>query len=112
MKIYHIISTQDWAQAQEQGHYTPPSLKFEGFIHASKKDQVLPTLNRRYQDKNTLLLLVIEASKVKPKIFFEYSSGAGEKHPHIYGPLNLEAIEAVIVLNKDEEGFIIDWSTS
>jgi uncharacterized protein (DUF952 family) len=104
MTIYHIIDSQTWNNTKDSKKYSPPSLNKEKFIHASKKEQVLPTANRRYQDRDNLLLLAIDSTKVKPLIKFEYSSGAKEDHPHIYGSLNLDAIINVLKFKKNEAG--------
>jgi uncharacterized protein (DUF952 family) len=39
--------------------------------------------------------LVIDLKEVKPQVLFE-DGGNGKLYPHIYGPLNLSAVSAVI----------------
>ena len=67
----------------------------EGFIHASTKEQILPTANRRFKGRKDLLILAIDTNKVIPKIIYEFSPGSGEKHPHIYGALSMDAIKTI-----------------
>lgn len=95
MLIYHLISQSDWEKAKEFSLYSPPSLKKEGFIHASTKEQIFPTANRRFRGRKDLLILTIDTEKVIPKIIYEFSPGSGEKHPHIYGPLSISTIKEV-----------------
>lgn len=44
--IYHVVSTSDWQKALDQGYYEPSSLESEGFIHASKENQVKAVIER------------------------------------------------------------------
>lgn len=104
MLIYHLISQSDWEKAKELSLYSPPSLAKEGFIHASTKDQILPTANRRFKGRNDLLILTIDTEKVIPKIIYEFSSGSGEKHPHIYGALSTGAVKEVKLLETFNTG--------
>ncbi|MBI4973782.1 DUF952 domain-containing protein [Candidatus Roizmanbacteria bacterium] len=99
MLIYHLIPKTDWDKAKMQEFYSPTSLAKEGFIHASTKEQILPTANRIFKGRNDLLILTIDTEKVTPKIIYEFSSGSGEKHPHIYGPLSLDAVCEVKIFN-------------
>lgn len=104
MRIFHIIKSGEWQKAKTDGVYHPQSLDKEGFIHASTKDQVIPTANRRYVGQKNLLLLLIDSNKIVPEIKFEYSKGTKEAHPHIYGELNLDAIEGVLDFNPENDG--------
>lgn len=101
MLIYHLISQSDWEKAKELSFYSPSSLKKEGFIHASTKEQILPTANRRFKRRKDLLILAIDTEKVIPKIMYEFSPGSGEKHPHIYGALSINAVNSINPLTLD-----------
>ncbi len=96
MNIYHILNKKQWEKAKEKGFYSPDSLKKDGFIHCSTKEQVIPTANRRFRGSQDLLVLVINPKKVKAKIVYEDLKRVGEKHPHIYGKLSLDEIESVV----------------
>ena len=90
--ILHIISESDWRAAQAAGVWAPPSLAREGFIHCSRPEQVVATANRHFPGRTDLLLLVIDPAKVQCEIRDEDTTGRGETYPHIYGPLNLDAV--------------------
>lgn len=98
MIIYHITRREDWEQARAAGEYTAPSLESEGFIHASTLEQVVDTGNRYYRGQQGLQVLAIDTEQVKAEVRFEtvYRHGEEQQYPHIYGPLNLNAVVDVI----------------
>ncbi len=106
MHIYHITAHADWQRAETAGQYTAPSLSAEGFIHASTREQVLATANRYYPGQNGLVLLVIDTDKLQPELRFDRVTlhGAEEHYPHIYGPINLDAVVDVLTLTPAPDG--------
>jgi len=92
--IYHITPGQRWERAKRAGEYQGDTLGSEGFIHCSTRAQVLSTADKFYAGRNGLVLLKIDASKVGPEVRYEGAS-AGDRFPHIYGPLNLDAVVRV-----------------
>jgi uncharacterized protein (DUF952 family) len=94
--IYHIAAAADWERALRDGHYTMSTrgltLAEQGFIHASTAGQVALVANAFYQGVPDLLLLVIDTDRVIPEIRHEPVPGQAEPYPHIYGPLNTDAV--------------------
>ena len=90
--IYHIVSKSKWQQSLSQGYYEADSFAAEGFIHASKEHQVKGVLERYYKDQADLLLLCIDENKLEAELKYEMASSVNEEFPHIYGPLNLDAV--------------------
>ncbi len=90
--IYHITTKQDWKEAQQKGFYEHPSLKDEGFIHCSQEEQVAGVLERYFKDQSGLLKLVIDTDKLKSKYVFDWSPSTQDTFPHVYGPINLDAV--------------------
>jgi uncharacterized protein (DUF952 family) len=90
--IYHVVSGPNWQKAIEQGFYEAASLAAEGFIHASKAEQVQGVLARYYNGQTDLLLLHIDETKLKAPLSFELATSVNESFPHIYGRLNLDAV--------------------
>lgn len=94
--IYHITPHTDWQKALDFGSYRAPSLVSEGFIHCSQRDQVVETANRLFRDREDLVLLVIDTAKLAAPLKNEAASDTPLVFPHIYGPLNLDAVSAVL----------------
>ena len=90
--IYHITTKSDWAQAQSNGSYEAPALKEEGFIHCCEAAQVEHIISKYYSEKTDLLKLVIDTEKLTSQLVFEWSPSLEETFPHIYGPINLDAV--------------------
>ena len=90
--IYHITTISDWHNALEQGSYTAGSLEKEGFLHSSYDHQLRGVVERYYKGSTDLILLHIDESKVTSEIKYELSPSVNEVFPHIYGPLNLDAV--------------------
>ena len=90
--IYHVVSNTNWQEAVQQGFYEPTSLVLEGFIHTSRAEQVESVLNRYYKDQTDLLLLHIDESLLTSTLKYELAPSVNEEFPHIYGPLNVNAV--------------------
>jgi uncharacterized protein (DUF952 family) len=94
--IYHITPASTWEQARRDGQYTmstlDKTLAEEGFIHASTAAQVAQTANKFYQGVPDLLILSIDVGRVRPEIRWEQVPSSDDPFPHIYGPLNLDAV--------------------
>ncbi|MBL8130337.1 MAG: DUF952 domain-containing protein [Anaerolineae bacterium] len=105
--ILHILSRSAWQAAQAAGEYRPASLAEEGFIHTSEIDQVLGVANRFYAGQSDLVLLVINPDQLTSDLRYEKPSGGAPApglFPHIYGPLNLEAVCGVFDFPMREDG--------
>ncbi len=110
--IYHITSRQAWNKARERGDYRAESLETEGYIHCSTESQVLPVAQNFYKGQNDLYLLVIEPALLASDLKWEPPSDGtpppgvpeGDLFPHIYGPINLDAVVQVFDLLSDGDG--------
>ena len=96
--IYHVVTENNWQKALQtagsggQGFYEAESLAAEGFIHASKADQVQGVLTRYYKAQTNLILLHIDETKLTAPLKMELAASVNEQFPHIYGRLNLDAV--------------------
>jgi uncharacterized protein (DUF952 family) len=66
--IYHVTTVKEWEEAQIKQSYLPTGL----------------------------VKLKIEKAKVQRPVLFELAEDLNELFPHIYGPLNLDSVVAVI----------------
>lgn len=102
--LFHITTREEWQEQQENGRYVPESLESEGFIHCSTGSQVEETANRLFPDRDQLLLLVIDVSTLGENIKYEKDEETGEKFPHIYGPLSVNAVIDKIDIQAEKDG--------
>lgn len=103
--ILHITTARAWNGAQQQGEYTAESLATEGFIHCSTPEQIVGVFMERFRGRDDHTILIINPAKVRAAIVYEDCYEMGQKFPHIYGPLNLDAVQGTAALPPDEDGF-------
>jgi uncharacterized protein (DUF952 family) len=96
--IYHVTTTADWEDAKTNGFYEHPSLKQEGFIHCSQDHQVTGVLERYFAGQTNLVKLEIDTEKLSSKLVFDWSPSTADTFPHVYGPINTDAVIGVIAL--------------
>ena len=110
--IYHITSREAWNQARQRGDYRADSLETEGFIHCSTEEQVIPVAEQFFKGDQDLYLLMIEPSLLSSDLKWESPAEgtptpgvpAGDLFPHIYGPINLDAVVKVFDLQSNPDG--------
>jgi uncharacterized protein (DUF952 family) len=92
--IYHVTTADEWKDAQSKGSYEADSLHSEGFIHCSTAMQVQGVLERYYSNVKNLVLLSIDPQKLKAPLKFEMAPSVNEEFPHVFGPINPDAVIA------------------
>jgi uncharacterized protein (DUF952 family) len=102
--ILHITPLTTWEQAQPTGELRPESLEREGFIHASTFDQVVRVANAFYAGQGGLVLLCIDTNRLRSRILWEKAADVDDTFPHIYGPLNTDAVTEVLTFEPDGDG--------
>lgn len=110
--IYHITKPITWNNGLSKGAYVPVEFEQDGFIHCSNEEQVLDVAGRYYPGQLGLLLLRIDPAQLSSNLVYENLIGGHELFPHIYGPLNLEAINATAEFKLNSDGlfeFPVEW---
>jgi uncharacterized protein (DUF952 family) len=101
--VFHITEQRAWEAAQSVGIYQHPSLTTEGFIHCSTADQVAWVANTFMQGQSGLVLLAIESARLQAELRYDKVTGVGT-FPHIYGPINLDAVVKVLEFEPNAKG--------
>jgi uncharacterized protein (DUF952 family) len=100
--IYHLVLRSDWDGDMAEP-YRASSLATEGFIHCSFAEQVSGSANRFYAKSTDLLVLSIDAARLSSTLREEPAAN-GELYPHIYGPVNRDAVAAAVPLVRGKDG--------
>jgi uncharacterized protein (DUF952 family) len=99
-EILHITPRARWEQAVADGEYRGDTLATEGFIHCSTPGQLPRVAETFYQGQTGLVVLRIDPDKLKPPLRWEHPPDSDERYPHVYGPLNLDAVAEVVPLEE------------
>ena len=107
--ILHILRREEWAAAVAEGRYAPASLATEGFIHCSTAAQVAETANRFFCGQRDLVILCIDEERLTSTLKYEAAAMPGHERtdavfPHLYGPLEVDAVVQVSEFPCDHEG--------
>ncbi|MBK7864236.1 MAG: DUF952 domain-containing protein [Archangiaceae bacterium] len=99
MALWHITTSAEWDEARALGEHRPASLATEGFVHLSSDSQWGNTAGRFFKGRTGLVLLKIDEAKLKAEVRWEAADG--DRFPHLYGPLNVDAVIAATPLIVD-----------
>ena len=111
--IYHITTRDAALSSRLSGEYRADSLVHDGFIHFSQKHQVLSVANAFYIGQKDLVILVVDPSRLKAVLKYEAPAhpsisdsapSADNQFPHLYGPLNFDAVVDVVDFPAGEDG--------
>jgi uncharacterized protein (DUF952 family) len=105
-----IIARQSaWQDAKHKGIYAwstiDSELKSDGFIHAANVNQALAIAARKYSKTKDLVLLFVDPKKLTTPLKYESTNSSPDSFPHIYGPVNTNAIYKVVPLMQKGSGF-------
>lgn len=103
--IYHLVPIDYWEAQPADRPYVPADYARDGFIHCTQgEDQVALVANRYYRsDPREWLVLVLDEQQITAELKYEPGPD-GLLYPHIYGPLNRDAIREVQHMPRDRDG--------
>ncbi len=97
-EILHVTPGALWEKAQAEGEYRGDTLATEGFIHCCSPGQLVGVISRYFQGQSGLVVLRMKPERLTSSLRWECPPGSTETFPHLYGPLNLDAVVEVIPL--------------
>lgn len=99
----HLVPEERWLADDGGSDYTPERFAEEGFIHTTLgDDEVLAVGNRYYvADPRPHLVLTVALDRLAAPWRFDE---AGPLYPHVYGPLNRDAVVGVRRIRRDVDG--------
>jgi len=103
---YHLIPEEVWAAVQGDAKYTPEAYAADGFIHCTNGiEQMVTVANWFYvRDARAFKVLALDVPAIASEIRYD---DAERLFPHIYGPLNLEAVIAVLDVVRSNDGTFV-----
>ena len=98
------MSQADWAAFERSGvFHGSADDKRDGFIHFSSAEQLRETAAKHFAGESNLMLLVVDAAALGDALRWEPARG-GALFPHLYGPLQLIAVNEAAPLPLDASG--------
>ena len=103
---YHLIPAEVWSLVQGQPEYLPEAYEADGFIHCTNGiDQLVTVANWFYvPDPRAFKTLALKVSDITSDVRYD---DAESLFPHIYGPLNLDAVIAVFDVTRADDGSFV-----
>jgi glutathione S-transferase len=106
--LFHVVLPEDWEAAQRLGTYPWSTrgltLDDVGFVHLSYEHQVQGVIERFYADRPDAFAVVLDPASLGAEVRDEPADEGGELFPHLYGPLPLEAVVAVVDGDRADRG--------
>lgn len=108
MIIVHAALKKEWNELIDENAYAPKSfesLKKDGFIHCSCIENIVDVANdnlRKIEDP--MVLLCIDTCRLTSEIKWEERGDKRIIFPHVYGPINVDAVIDVINFDKNKDG--------
>ena len=103
VKIYKVLTLDEWSRAQTSGVIiTEPDQK-DGFIHLSTASQLNATLSLYFSKEESVVLLQIDHVQIHQQLKFETPPPLGNRNssfPHYYGDLNTNFVSNIWHLNR------------
>jgi len=101
--VYKICTSDEWEHAKKNGQFKGTKKDIEdGFIHFSDKEQIKGTLNKFFFHKDNLVLLKIDASKLKNLVYEQISDGG--IFPHLYDSFEISNVISKCKIELRENG--------
>ncbi len=98
---YHLVPTEEW-EAAPDADYLPAAFPQDGFIHTTHRAVEVAAAGNRYytNDARPYLAVAIDLRRLASPWRYD----GDERFPHIYGPLNRDAVLAAPAARREPDG--------
>lgn len=99
----HLVPEPYWSTFAGEKEYTPEAFAEEGFIHTTHGDDMVITVANMFytSDPRAYIVLTIDLDRVEAETVYE---DPDDRFPHIYGPLNLDAVTGLRRIMREPSG--------
>jgi uncharacterized protein (DUF952 family) len=106
---YHLSPQPVWESQRSQDTYLPEAFEQDGFIHATNGLERLHWVANEFYtgDPRPYTVLVLEVSRLASPLRYD---DAEENFPHIYGPLNTDAVIGELIVERDADGRFLGFA--
>lgn len=100
---YHLVPAPVWEARGGAPTYVPEAFEQDGFIHTTNGlDPLLQVANMFYTgDARPYMVLVLDTTKLTSELRYD---DEGHIYPHIYGPLNTDAVVGTLAVDREADG--------
>ena len=108
-QIYHMVPTARWRDWPADQAYLPADYDKDGFVHCTAGDELMLKVANHFYTAvpGEFGLLIIETERLTSELKWE-SPTPGDTlaplFPHIYGPINRDAVVGVRTMQRDADG--------
>lgn len=108
---YHLAPVDVWERQRVTGSYLPEAFDQDGFIHATNGlERLMWVANEFYTaDERPHTVLVLDVSALSSTMRYD---DPNEEFPHIYGPLNADAVIGELTVERGENGAFVAFGSS
>ncbi len=101
--VYHLADAGEWEAVVASGEpwrrsTIDQTLDEVGFVHCALAHQVAGVVERYHPARAGVVVVTIETARLGAPLVLENTSGGTELFPHLYGPLDPDAVVAVTPL--------------
>ena len=101
--VVHLVPAAEWPGIEAVEGYRPASLDAGGFVHCSTPERAASVAETLFAGRDDLLAVCLDPDALDARVEYEGPSD-GEEFPRVYGPLNAEAVVAVVPFPPDDDG--------
>jgi uncharacterized protein (DUF952 family) len=69
------------------------------FVHCCSEEQLQTVMKKHFQQHENLVKLVIDPTRLTQKLQYDKVEGEDSEYPHVYGPINIEAVTQIVFLD-------------
>lgn len=100
---YHLVPVPVWEESGGEPEYMPEAFEADGFIHCTNGLEPLRQMGNIFykNDDRKHLVLVLDTTRITSEVRYD---DPDEIYPHIYGPLNTDAVIGTLTVEREADG--------
>ena len=102
--IIHCMTRKTWDERKDKPEWGRRNLEQDGFIHCSTARNFWRVVPNFKTVDQPLVLVCIDEDKLASQVRYEPDPESGRLYPHIYGPVNRDAVVQVLPFLRDAVG--------